>query len=82
MKKFISIISTLTAILAVTIFMNSCRQHSDYDSVLPMKAKNEKGIENRKAGDTLQQLSNQIEFVEIEPKDPPPKNGGQWKSNH
>ncbi|WP_124533437.1 MULTISPECIES: hypothetical protein [Bacteroidota] len=84
MKKIISIISTIITILAGIVFMHSCRQQDD-DQALDQDFKIEKSgskLSNRNA-DSLQQASNTDEFGvgEFEYKDPPPKNGGQWKIN-
>lgn len=80
MKKIISTISTVITILAGIVFLNSCRQHDEDSLNLPLTQKIQVGNENSKNADTLLQPSNQTEFDEIDYKDPPPKNGGQWKT--
>lgn len=82
MKKIISIISSIITILAGIVFMHSCRQQDD-DQALEQDFKFEKSISklSNRIADSLNQVSNSGEFdaAEIDYKDPPPKNGGQWK---
>jgi hypothetical protein len=82
MKKIISIISTIITILAGIVFMNSCRQQDD-DQTFDQSNLLREPISrmSNKYSDTLLQSSNFNEFDEsgIDYKDPPPKNGGQWK---
>ncbi|MDR6919495.1 hypothetical protein [Chryseobacterium sp. 2987] len=83
MKKFISIIFPITTILAVIVVINSCRQQ-DENPINDDKYEIKKtAIESKKNADSLQQSdSGELVNEETEYIDPPPKNGGQWKTKY
>lgn len=82
MNKIISTIFTMFTILAGIVSMNSCRQQEIEDlSELQMTHEHQMRNASSRTSDTLGKPTNSHEFGEsdIDYKDPPPKNGGQWR---